>query len=106
MTLNEVPEILYGDSLEFKGTIRSFPKHTRVIWMKGDEEIDITRPKYKGSSDIGDCPLLCIHNVNSEDQDEYTVQVYNELGMGKCKSEKLVVIGGKLKTFKVNLHPI
>lgn len=96
MTLNEVPELFYGDCLEFKGKIRSFPKHTRVIWMKGDEEIDITQPKYKGSSDVGDCPLLCINDVNTEDQVEYTIQVYNELGMGMCKSEKLIVIGGKL----------
>lgn len=110
VTLNAVPEILYGDCMEFKATIQSFPKHTTVISMKGNEEIDINQPKYKGSSDVGDCPVLRINNVNTKDQDEYTVQVFNELGNERCKSEELKVIGGKPKTnyltVKYTLHPI
>lgn len=107
MTLNSEPEIFYGDCMEFKAMIRSFPKHTKVIWMKGNEEIDINQPNYTGSSDVGDCPVLRINNVKTEDQDEYSIEVCNELGNERCKRE-LKVIGGKPKTnfltVKFTLH--
>lgn len=33
--------------------------HSSVIWKKGKECIDITQPKYDGSSVGGDSPVLC-----------------------------------------------
>lgn len=96
VTLNQVPEALYGTCVELKANIRSFPKHSNVIWTKGkDKQIDITQPKYIGSSIVGDCPVLCINNASKDDEDIYSVEVSNALGKDICKSEKLKVIGGK-----------
>lgn len=96
VTLDQVSEALYGTCVEFKAKIRSYPKHDNVIWKKGkDKEINITQPKYMGSTILGDCPVLCINNASKDDEDIYSVEVSNELGKDVCKSEKLKVIGGK-----------
>lgn len=75
-------------------TIRSYPKHTSIIWKKGNKPIDITITKYAGSLDVGDRPALCINNVKEDDGDVYTIEVQNALGKGTC-NEELFVIGGK-----------
>lgn len=99
VTLDQVFEALYGTCVEFKARIQSFPKHGAVIWKKWEdgknEHIDITHPKYIGSSIVGDCPVLCINNASKGDEDFYSVEVYNALGTRICKSEKLKVTGGK-----------
>lgn len=66
-----------------------------MIWKKGKKQINITLPKYAGSSDVGDRPILCITNVEEEDKDVYTIEVQNASGKGIC-SEKLLVLGGKM----------
>lgn len=75
--------------------IRSYPKHNRVIWMKGEEPIDISQPKYIGSLDIGDRPVLQINNVKKEDKDVYSIKVNNEIGEETCSNGILEVAGGK-----------
>lgn len=96
VALNEVPSACLYDCVNMIATIRSYPKHTSVIWKKGKELIDITLPKYAGSSDVGDRPVLCINNVKEEDGDVYTIEVQNALGKGTC-NEELFVIGGKIR---------
>lgn len=96
VALNEVPSACHYDCVNMIATIRSYPKHTSVIWKKGKELIDITLPKYAGSSDVGDRPVLCINNVKKEDGDVYTIEVQNALGKGTC-NEELFVIGGKIR---------
>lgn len=73
-----------------------YPKHTGVIWKKCEQCIDITQPKYYGSSVGGDSPVLCINNTKEEDGGVYTIEVHNELGKG-TSSEELFVTGGKIR---------
>lgn len=96
VTLSYVHETLYNECIELKANVRSFPKHTCVIWKKGSEKIDIDLPKYRGSSEDENFPVLHINNATGEDEDFYTVEVYNKLGIGTCSSEKLKVNGGKI----------
>lgn len=70
---------------------------------KGKELIDITLPKYAGSSAVGDRPILCISNIEEEDEDVYTIEVENASGKEIC-SEKLVVFGGKKKPYECYLE--
>lgn len=96
MTLNQVQEALYNTTVEIKAMIRSFPKHTGVIWMKGKEPIDISQPKYIGSLNYGECPVLKINNVKKDDRDIYSIKVSNELGEETCSNGTLEVVGGTL----------
>lgn len=90
VTLEEVPEALYDESVQFRATVRSFATKTCVIWKKGNEIIDIQQPKYVGSSDIGDYPVLIINYVTKEDEDVYSIEVENDFGKRK-RSQKLVL---------------
>lgn len=90
MILDEVPEALYDESVKFKAIVRSFATETCVIWRKGNEIIDIHQPKYKGSSDISDYPVLIINNVAKEDEDVYSIEVKNDFGK-RTRSQKLVL---------------
>lgn len=92
VTLNRIPSTVSNECVEIKATIRSFPQHDRVTWKKNREKIDITLPKYDGSTDIGNSPILCIKNVQKRnDEGIYTIIVHNKLGEGNDKS-KLVII--------------
>lgn len=93
--LNRAPEAIYDQPFSFTAVIRSFPKHVRVIWMKGNEHIDITQPKYNGSLDVGYHPVLCINNVKEEDEDVYTIKVRNGIGNDACCAERLIIMKGK-----------
>lgn len=67
-------------------------------WEDGKKEcIDIIYLKYIGSFIVGDCFVLCINNVSKGDEGFYLIEVYNVLGIWICKSEKLKVMGGKIK---------
>lgn len=57
--------------------------------------IDINMPKYEGSSDVGNSPVLCINNVNEKDEDVYRIDVINEWGTTTRISNRLKVIGSK-----------
>lgn len=94
MTLNQVQEALYNDTVEIKAIIRSFPIHTGVIWMKGEEPIDISQPKYIGSLNYGDRFVLQINNVKKEDKKIYSIKVSNEIGEETCSNGILEVVGG------------
>lgn len=96
MTLNQVQEALYNTTVEIKAMIRSFPKHTGVIWMKGEEPIDISQPKYIGSLNYGECPVLKINNVKKDDRGIYSIKVSNELGEETCSNGTLEVVGGTM----------
>lgn len=96
VTLNRIPSTVSNECVEIKATIRSFPQHDRVTWKKNREKIDITLPKYDGSTDIGNSPILCIKNVQKRnDEGIYTIIVHNKLGEGNDKS-KLVIIEGMI----------
>lgn len=85
-----------NECVEIKATIRSFPQHDRVTWKKNEKEIDITLPKYDGSTDTGNFPVLCIKNVQKKnDEGTYTIVVHNKLGEGKY-NDKLVIIEGMI----------
>lgn len=67
--------------------------------MKNKKEIDIIDLKYEGSL-IGDnLFILCINNVDSDDEDVYEVEIINDLGKVYCRSDLLKVIGGKVLIF-------
>lgn len=67
--------------------------------MKNKEEMDIVDLKYEGSL-IGDNYfILCINNVDSDDEDVYEVEIINDLGKVVCRSDLLKVIGGKVFIF-------
>lgn len=101
VTLNEVSDVIYDQLLKYKANIRCSPKQKiHIIWMKGENCIDINQPKYAGSSDVGVCPELCINNATSEDEDIYAIEVRSDLGTGTCLSKRLVVLEGKSIHFR------
>lgn len=71
-----------------------------MIWKKGEDPIDITLPKYAGSSVDGDSPVLCINNVEEEDGADYTIEVQNEMGKA-IGSRTVQVLGGKINRMSV-----
>lgn len=100
MSLHKVPWALPNEDVELKATIRGFPKQYRVFWMKNKRYLDTTDSKYQRRMDKGDISILCIKNVERDDDGEYTIEVYNELGEGES-SETLTVIGGKKKIYRI-----
>lgn len=94
MSLKDVTDAVYGECVKIHATIWSFPKHSSVVWRKGMMDIDITHPKYSGSSCDGNKPVLCIKELIKEDEDTYEIEVKNEKGTTSHRS-KLNVIGGK-----------
>lgn len=97
--LSDVCDAVYDTKVTYKATIRSFLKHTFTKWKRGDNIIDITKPKYEGSSNVGYCPVLCINNVSKEDEDVYSIHVRNEWGYTPLSYKKLVVTGSKCHLF-------
>lgn len=103
MSLNPVPLALINEPVEFKATIRGFPKYhsDSVTWMKDNQLISITDPKYERNIDNSEFPVLRIKNVTEVDMGVYTVIVHNDLGKGKSSSD-LEVVGGKFNPqFKI-----
>lgn len=97
VSLRQLPEPLINECVQIRATIRSFPKHTGVIWMKDQEYINTKSPKYEGSKNDDKYSVLSIKKVNREDEGVYTVEITNDLGKAKCSSDRLRVIGGKSK---------
>lgn len=95
MCITGVKQAIYHECVEFTAKIRSFPKHTQLVWMKDTIPINLKEPKYMGSTCQGDNPVLCINKVTKEDEAVYSIEAENEFGKGRCCSEKLEVIGGK-----------
>lgn len=94
VTLNKIPLALTNTCVRFKATIRNMYNHQNVIWMKGNQRININDPKYEGSRETGNDPVLCIKNVREEDSDIYTIEVENQLGSERGR-QRLEVIEGK-----------
>lgn len=103
VTLNKVPLALTNTNVRFKATIKNMSNHQNVIWMKGTQPININDPKYEGSTESGDNPVLCIKNVREEDCDIYTIEVKNQLGSERGR-QRLEVIEGKKKSFELLLE--
>lgn len=95
VTLSHVPDSIFNERVQIRATIRSFPKYTDAIWMKGKEQIDINQPKYKGSLKHVDYSVLCINSLKKEDQSEYLIEITNAFGTKTCRSNLLKVIGDK-----------
>lgn len=99
VTIHIVPLALENECVEFKAKIRGFPKCHDVKWMKGNKPIHTTDPKYGGSINDEESPVLCIKNIKVEDSGVYKIIVRNEYGEVE-RSENLEVIGGKFNSFK------
>lgn len=81
--------------MEFKAKIEGFPKIRKVNWLKDNQKIDMTDTKYEGSKDDGDSAVLCIKDVEENDEAIYTIEVSTELEKVE-RSQKLVVIRGRV----------
>lgn len=97
VSLTQESPAFFNECVQLKAAIRSFPKHESVKWMKGKKYIDITQPKYEGSTDIGDSPILCINHIDRGDAARYKIKVHNDVGTSTCKIKKLEVNGGNIK---------
>lgn len=97
--LSHPPKAVYDTRVIYKATIRSFINNTSTVWKRGEQIIDIINPKYEGSSNVGNCPVLCINNVSREDEDVYSIYVLNEWGYTELSYERLVVNGSKCHIF-------
>lgn len=95
VTLSQVSETVYEKPVEFKATIRIFPKQCDVNWLRGTQRIDISQSKYAGSSNVGAGPVLRINDVNKMDEDDYSIEVINKEWETIRISKKLVVNAGK-----------
>lgn len=100
MTLKQISEAFLNSPVKIKSTIRGYPKYEVVNWMKNNQYIDITDPKYEGSITDGGFAVLCINDAKKEDEDIYTFEVHNEMGKGKS-SHNLNVIGGKILDYQI-----
>lgn len=78
VTLSQVSKTVYEKPVEFKATIRIFPKQCNVNWLRGTQRIDISQSKYAGSSNAGAGPVLRINDVNNKDEDDYSIEVINK----------------------------
>lgn len=87
--------------VKFEAKIRCFPKPQGVLWKKGNEYININTPKYEGSTESGDNPVLCLNDVKEEDIDLYTIEVNTSSGIKKS-SQKLEVLKGKINPKSYN----
>lgn len=98
VNLKQVPMAYLNECVELKAKIEGCPKYRRVIWIKDDQNIDLTDTKYKGSKCDGKFALLCINDVKENDEAIYTIEVSNELEKEeKVKSsQKLVVIKSRV----------
>lgn len=92
--LSDLPESLYNECIQIKASIRSFPKYNRVIWFKGEEQIDVAQPKYVGSFHGADFSVLCINNITKKDESEYKIKITNDLENVERISNPLKVYGG------------
>lgn len=97
--LSHPPKAVYDTRVIYKATIRSFINNTSTVWKRGEQIIDIINPKYEGSSNVGNCPVLCINNVSREDEDVYSIYVLNEWGYTELSYERVVVNGSKCHIF-------
>lgn len=96
-----VPEAEYDTTVVYKATIRSCINDTLTMWKKGEKIIDIIKPKYKGSSNVGNCPVLCINNVSKKDEGVYSIHVRNKWGKTTFDYERLVVTWSKCHFFSL-----
>lgn len=87
--------------MKFEAKIRSFPKPQGVLWKKGNEYININAPKYEGSTQSGDNPVLCLNDVIEEDIDLYTIEVNTSSGITK-RGQILEVLKGKINPKSYN----
>lgn len=95
VNLMQVPVAYLSECVEFKAKIEGYPKYRRVIWIKNDQNIDLTDTKYEGSKHDGDSAVLCIKDVKENDDAIYTIEVSNELEKVK-RSQKLVVVKSRV----------
>lgn len=93
VTLDLDSETFLNSPVKIKATIRGNPKHEYVNWMKNNQDIDITDPKYEGSITDGGSAVLCISDAKKEDEGTYTIEVHNKMGKGQS-SYQLNFIGG------------
>lgn len=91
VTIQKVPLAYLNDCVELKAKIKGFPKVRKVNWLKDNQKIDMTDTKYEGSKDDGDSAVLCIKDVEENDEAIYTVEVSNEFKKAE-RSQKLMVI--------------
>lgn len=98
---NHVSKAVYDTMVKYEASIRSCIKHTSTVWRKGEKTIDINSRKFEGSSTVGCHPVLCINNVDEEDEDFYSIHVSNKWG-DTTLSKRLVLIGSKDNFSKQN----
>ena len=103
MTLSVPEKAIYHDCVKFEATIKSFPKHSSVVWIKGQNTIDIKQAKYEGSVCDGEKPVLCIKHVTKEDEGTYKIKVINDKGATTSFEQNFNVIGGKLQFLSFKL---
>lgn len=98
MTLEREDEIVsasLNESGKLQAKIRCFPKYNSLCWLRDGQKLDITDPKYRESYCYDDSAALYIHNVESEDEGTYTIEVHNKFGKGESSLE-LEVTNGKI----------
>lgn len=100
MTLKQISEAFLNSAVKIKATIRGYSKYEVVNWMKNDQDIDITDPKYEGSITDGSSAVLCINDAKKEDEGIYTIEVHNKMGKGQS-SHNLYVTGGKILDYQI-----
>lgn len=94
--LQSVPRATSHECVKYKVTINSLTPYSKIVWWKGSTVIDLNDPKYKGSTSDDDNAVLQIDEVTKEDEDIYTVDVYNDFGKWSSSSERLEVAGGTM----------
>lgn len=91
----DTTEVIYNECVIFKSSIRCHPKCVQINWIKDDSgPLDIENVRYRGSSNDGDSPVLCINTATKKDEGTYRVEAYNAYGCGRSQLVTLKVIGG------------
>lgn len=84
----------------------STPEPEKIEWQKSKDGydfhgIDLTKPKYYGSSDLTNNPKLIVLKTSFDDKVHYRLLVRNKIGESISKTVYLNVTGSM---FRLKLH--
>lgn len=99
------PIYKFGSKATITTEVSSIPSPENVEWQKSKDGIDfhcidIKNPKYYGSSEKPECPMLVILEINFVDKLHYRLLVRNKFGESISNTVFLDVKGSTINHYK------
>lgn len=101
-TISTEPQSYFGSCTSISSKVVSCPAPDGAQWQKSIDglifhDIDISEPKYHGSSLNPKSPKLEINLISFDDKHYYRLRVWNKVGEHVSKTFFLNVIGSKYR---------